>query len=288
MRQSEKRTPKRKARASRPKGTGAGGKWGDEFRDRLRLLVQDLAKSNRAFARRCGIAPSRLSEWLAGEQLPGLERLGRIAEQTGVSLDWLLSGVGGNSPVYVGQQRPTQDLEHDIAIHVRREIHRREAEGAFDTPDGHSVRLGLEHWVVDGAGLLAGLIRDEERRVKDWILWEERTEALEGIAHDLLDGLRSIVPYLPADDKELGRVVYSLGRAAVEARDLRSTLGAVDEPNSYRGLTMRFGSGPSVGPRKALAFCEAELAENGDDQTPLSRRIQAGTARLAPRRVSGQ
>ena len=58
-----------------------------------------------------------------------------MAERTGVSLDWLLRGVGDESPVYVGQERPRHDLEHDLAIHVRREIHRLESE-ARSTPAG--------------------------------------------------------------------------------------------------------------------------------------------------------
>lgn len=283
MRQSEKRTASRKRRASRPRGTGPGGNWGDEFRDRLRLLIQRLAKSNRAFAHRCEIEAPRLSEWLAGEQFPGLKHLRLIADRTGVSLDWLLLGIGGPSPVFTGQSRSQTELEQDIAVYVRREIHRREAEGAFDTPD-HGVRLGLESWLVDGAGLLSGLVRDEERRVKEWILWEKKTEALDGLVNDSLGALRKIVPYLPADDKELGYLVYQLGRAAGDARELRTALGMPEEPSAFRGTNSRIVSHPTVGPKAALEICEVELKEEGGGMSPITRRIKAGTARLAPRR----
>lgn len=276
MARSEKRTPKRKPRGSRPLGTGAGGPRGDEFRDRLRLLIQDRAPSNRAFARHCGIPAARLSEWLAGEQLPGLPHLRRLADRTGVSLDWLLGGVGGESPIYVGQHQSNEDLERDLAIYVRREIHRLESEGAFDTGNGHSYRLGLQAWHVDGHALLAGLVRDEVRRVKNWIQWEERTDALDHVGKDILEGLRGIVPHLPPDDEELGATVYQLGRAAAQARDLRSALGVVDRPSSFRGYKSRSLSHPVVGPKVALEICEHELAGEGQEPPiPLSKRAPA-------------
>ena len=67
---------------------------------------------------------------------------------------------------------------------------------------------------MDGAGLLAGLVRDEAKRVKTRIQWEERTAALEGVREDIVDALREIVPHLPEkESKELvGTYINSAGR----------------------------------------------------------------------------
>lgn len=288
MRGSEKRTQHRKPRIAPEQGGGAGGRWGDEIRERLRALIRVEGGSNRAFARRCGLTASRVSEWLGGEQLLSLARMRDIAERTGVSLDWLVMGECGSEPVYRAQSRTQKELELDLAVAVRREIHRREAEGAFDL-NGTHTRMSEESWWVDGRGVLQDAIDAEVLRVREWIKYEEETKALAGIADDILAALVAIVPHLPAKDTDLGKRVYQLGSAAQEARDIRSTLKPPKEANAYRGLSARLSSVPVVGSEQALGYVKGELAaEHVEDPNPLWRRLQDGSAVFAPVRKLGK
>ena len=277
---SEKRTH-RQRRPSRKLGEGAGGHWGDEARERLRLLIASLGDSYASFARRCGVDPPRISDWLSGDQLPSLDHLRRISDQTGVSTDWLLFGDGGAEPTYRGQLRSQRDLEVDLAVAVRRFIHKREAQGAFDTAE-HHTRLGLDRWIVDGAGLFEDLCQNEERKVKAWLEWEGRTEALRGVSEDIIEALEEIVPILPEGDSSIGRKIYRLGIAAIEARNFSSGLGVPEAPNSFRGMSARTASGPVVGPQKALSFLRRQFMEREKEVNPLADRMAAGRARLAP------
>ncbi|HEV8380421.1 MAG TPA: helix-turn-helix transcriptional regulator [Gemmatimonadales bacterium] len=275
---SEKRT--RARRPSPPRQKQKGGAWGDGLRDRLRVLIKESG-SSAGFGRMCGIESPRISEWLAGVQLPSLRYLQIICDKTHVSADWLLFGPGVE-PLYREDARPRSDLETELAVTVRRHIHAREADGAFDTPEG-SVRVSLENWLVDGAGLLRDLLATEEEKVKHWLAWEARTDALRGVADDIMQALEAFVPLLPARDTELGRHIYTLGGAAAEARMFGAGLGVPEEPNSYRGFKGRPQSHPVVGPPTALRYVKAELAELEDAPNPLARRIKSGKARLAPR-----
>lgn len=282
MKRSDKRTPKARSRLSRKapaSGKGAGGALGDGLRARLRALIRTTSASQRSFATKCGIQPPRLTEWLTGDQLPRVEFLWRIARRTGVSLDWLLLG-GSDSPLFRDSTAAAGSIEVELATVVRRHIHRREAEGAFDSDD-HGMRVGLERWIVDGAGLLKDLCELEEEKVRSWLDYEERTEALRAVASDIVAALTAIVPHLPRDDSGLGAHIYQLGRAAWEARNFASGIGVPPEPNSFRSLRMRDASHPVLGPPEAL---DAVMAEQKTEAPPdpLVRRLRDGEAKLAP------
>ena len=263
-------------------GRGAGGAWGDGVRNRLRTLVRVEGGSNRAFARHCGISPARVSEWLGGMQLPSLTQLRVLSKRTGVSLDWLVLGEGGAEPAYHNQTRTRNELELDLAVAVRREIHRRESRGVFDVTDTQT-RIGLTSWWVDGRGILEDAVEAEEQKVRQWITFEEETKTLDGISQDILSALRAIVPHLPATDKDLGKAVYQLGAAAQEARSIRSALKPPKEANAYRGLSARSLGGPVVEPKRALRLIEHELKAGGEsDPNPIQRRLADGRAVFAP------
>ena len=275
MPHSEKR--RRRRRPSLPSGKRAGGHWGDQLRERLRQLVVKSGQSQAAFAKLCGIDPPRLSDWLAGKQLPSLESLRQIGAQTGVSMDWLLFAEEKEGLRYRGQARITAELESDLATEIRRHIHEREAAGAFDRLDGGGVRIGLEHWIVDGAGLLNDLRRAEEAKVKAWLQWEEQAGRVRGLSDDVLEALRALAPLLPADDHELGRHIYRLGQVVRETREMTVGMTPPERPNSYRGFSARFGSHPVVGPAKALAYLERELVEDADPpREPVRRPDRSG------------
>jgi transcriptional regulator with XRE-family HTH domain len=275
----------KKARRPRPsKGVAksAGHEFGDGFRTRLRTLIKARRQNFAGFANTCRIDPPRVSEWMAGEQLPRAEYLRRIAISTDVSLDWLLLGEGGNEPVFRSTVRTRPDLELDLAFEIRRHIHEREAEGAFDLEGGSHMRLGLDRWIVDGTGLLHDLRDREVEKVRAWIAWEARTTSLRGIADDIIEALRTIVPALPEGDTKVGTHVYDIGRAAVEAREFGSGLGVPEAPNCFRGIRVRDRSHPAVGPSQALKYIEAAVGQaEWHDPSPLSDRVRSGS-RITP------
>ena len=274
----------RKARSSK-RLQNVGGEWGSNFRARLRALIKARGQGQSKFALACQIEPSRLSEWLSGDQMPNAESLRRIAELTDVSLDWLLLGSGGTEPAYRSSSRAGSSLELDLALEIRRHIQQREAEGAFDL--GGGSRLAVESWSADGTGLLSDLRRMEEAKVRRWLEWESRTLALRGIADDVIDALRAMVPFLPADDTGLGAHVQFLGRAALEAREFGAGLGVPEAPNCYRNIRMVDRSHSVVGPKDAFRWTEREfIASQWDEPQPLAERVAQG-AILTPMRAWG-
>jgi len=64
---------------------------------RLKELQGDLADG--AFAKRCGIHPNSMADYLAGRSRPGFENMVKIAEATGASLDWIAFGSGSRNNV---------------------------------------------------------------------------------------------------------------------------------------------------------------------------------------------
>ncbi|MBA3522496.1 MAG: helix-turn-helix domain-containing protein, partial [Gemmatimonadales bacterium] len=71
--------------------------------ERLRRLKD--ARGVRKWADQLGLSPSLLSSYLNGGRLPNTETLRAISDRTGVSLDWLLFGEGGEEPAMRGQWR---------------------------------------------------------------------------------------------------------------------------------------------------------------------------------------
>lgn len=61
----------------------------EQFKDRLKECIGD--ESIRSFSKRCDISESVIRKYLAGSY-PVLDKLPRIAEATGRSMEWLLSG----------------------------------------------------------------------------------------------------------------------------------------------------------------------------------------------------
>lgn len=230
----------------------AGGELGNGLRDRLRALIRDRATSNAEFARRCGIDAPRLTDWLSGAQLPSTSHLWDIAERSGVSLDWLLCGEGGPEPVYRGQTRTRAELADDVAAYLVRELHAREHAGELDDPEsGVTSRPSIQGWVADGRGLLADLVTIELERIREWRVWEDRTDLLNGISNELLTAVRALVPLLPHDDTHAGAQIYRLGAAAVQARDFQRYFVAPPSPHAWHRLRGRLSMSPRLTPAKA-------------------------------------
>ena len=51
------------------------------------------------FARRVGVTPQNVYNWIHGYSSPDLERVGLIAVVYGVSLDWMIGGDSEKAPI---------------------------------------------------------------------------------------------------------------------------------------------------------------------------------------------
>lgn len=60
------------------------------FKERLDSIIGDA--SVRSFSRKCGLAEKTLRNYIAGKQYPTLDRLALIAEASGRSMTWLVTG----------------------------------------------------------------------------------------------------------------------------------------------------------------------------------------------------
>lgn len=65
------------------------GEERSEFKDRLKLLLGETAET--VFARRCNVPPSSMRKYLNGS-VPGIDKVIKIAEATGKSVQWLVTG----------------------------------------------------------------------------------------------------------------------------------------------------------------------------------------------------
>lgn len=182
-----KRTPQRHPRKVRQR---AGGPAGDAVRNRLRRLIGERGESQGAFARACGVSPARVTEWLSGSQLPSADRLRTVAERTGVSLDWLLLGDGGDGPVmrgYRGERRTGEELAADVGLHVLPRV-RAAAEAAGAAPSPGTFAALLHVWEADGAAILRDAV---EQQTAAFLEWAERQQERYQVSRAFIHASRS-------------------------------------------------------------------------------------------------
>jgi len=117
----------------------AGGRLGDQFREKLKRLVIREG-SQRAFAKKLRVGGAsevdyspRVGEWLAGKNLPGFESLQRIASVCDVSVDWLFGFDVGQR---LTDREPVGELSRALVDHVLR---------IYETRADSRRRDGLAH-----------------------------------------------------------------------------------------------------------------------------------------------
>ena len=76
--------------------------------DRLRRLREEHGWSQRQFARRCKVSDAQVNKYERGEVDPSSTYLKRIAEQLGVSTDYLL-GMTDDPRGYFGDNKLSED-----------------------------------------------------------------------------------------------------------------------------------------------------------------------------------
>lgn len=65
------------------------------FIERLQHVIDELDEGNvSAFSRSCGLSNSTIAGYLDGTSIPKIDKVARIAEVKGISLDWLIAGRG--------------------------------------------------------------------------------------------------------------------------------------------------------------------------------------------------
>lgn len=82
-----------------------------EFSKRMEDLIDRTGKSLNSFAAQLGVSPPTVARWIKGEADPTRSNLIKIAEATGVSLEWLALGIETIKP-----QSEQTDIELDDEI----------------------------------------------------------------------------------------------------------------------------------------------------------------------------
>lgn len=125
---------------------------------------------------------STVSHWLNENAPPRGHYLKRIAEATGVAVDWLLGLVGeDDSPIYRYQSRDTAELAADVGAYVARELRTLvdtdRALARMPTRVRTRVRAEL---AIDGAKVLRAVVNDQRRALhKAWWYAQASTGASE-------------------------------------------------------------------------------------------------------------
>ena len=69
--------------------------YDENFSNRMKLIAKKSFKNNYSeFARAVGVAQASLARWVKGEADPSRMNLIKIADASGVNLEWLALGVG--------------------------------------------------------------------------------------------------------------------------------------------------------------------------------------------------
>lgn len=85
--------------------------YDENFSNRMKLIAKKSFKSNYSeFARAVGVAQASLARWVKGEADPSRMNLIKIADASGVNLEWLALGVGDM------EGKPLQPVKHDINL----------------------------------------------------------------------------------------------------------------------------------------------------------------------------
>ena len=90
-----------------------------DFKNRLRNIVGEGRKVS-AFAKKCGFTEGVLRRYLAGESLPGLDKLVKIAMVGEVSLDWLAMGLKEDAAPAVSEQDTDYAVNNDLREALQR------------------------------------------------------------------------------------------------------------------------------------------------------------------------
>ncbi len=217
-------TPREPSRHARPEHAA--------FAARLGQVRRSFGQSQTAFAKRCHVTPTNIGKYLRAELQPGFDVLLRIGAHTGVSLEWLLLGEGGEEPVMRGQWRTEAGLEADVAARVARDAAQQLA------PEYSEVTMDL-----DGARLLAAAA---QQVAMNYRAWSARVAALPRALMPVLEMGAEFVAFADqlANDLPPASAAYFRRHARRRvARASRAVFHLSDRPASE----LNFGAQPDPG-----------------------------------------
>src|SRR5579862_8175800 len=121
--------------------------------ERLEELRRERGLTVEAFARSFGATVhTTYAAWRNGQSVPGGYYLRKIAEEYGVTADWLLGMKGAAR--YAEAPRSAERLFDEVEVHIRTELRKREAAGKLGV--GTSIQWeGENRWPISGAKALA-------------------------------------------------------------------------------------------------------------------------------------
>lgn len=104
--------------------------YDEKFSNRMKLIAEKSFKNNYSeFARAVGVAQASLARWVKGEADPSRMNLIKIADASGVNLEWLALGVGD-----MDETKPLA-VKHDINLQASND------ETFIEIEDCREVRL---------------------------------------------------------------------------------------------------------------------------------------------------
>lgn len=104
--------------------------YDESFSNRMKLIAEKRFKNNYSeFARAVGVAQASLARWVKGEADPSRMNLIKIADASGVNLEWLALGIGD-----MDEAKP-QAVKHDINLQASND------ETFIEIEDCREVRL---------------------------------------------------------------------------------------------------------------------------------------------------
>ncbi|WP_138494192.1 helix-turn-helix domain-containing protein [Paenibacillus pinistramenti] len=98
--------------------------------ERIDLLIRMKKMTKKSFCEKLGISTGNLGDWKRGKSTPSTNKLIEIAVFFDVSLDWLMLGKGGESPV-VKEQGSSYSQYCSVLEEAGEEISLSEEEKAF-------------------------------------------------------------------------------------------------------------------------------------------------------------
>jgi hypothetical protein len=78
-----------------------------------RLRIATKSKSNAALARTLNIAPSTVGTWTSRETIP-YEHCVQVSNETGYTLDWIVSGKGKQEPVQIPYNINAEEIKSSL------------------------------------------------------------------------------------------------------------------------------------------------------------------------------
>jgi transcriptional regulator with XRE-family HTH domain len=159
--------------------------------ERILALMNARGLNAKEIAEIAGVVPSAVAKWKAGGKI-GADKLQRIAEHFGESVDWLLGrdlhNVAKNAKLaYLPQAGDSVDLPGAGERHVIRET-----PGSFGAPPGYHLTTWQPAWSPRLGGMMDEEIVSQLADYTPLILRNKRGHARASLCHGMMDLLNEL------------------------------------------------------------------------------------------------